>query len=213
MKTARQRFADARTRYRRAKVSVRQGVSPNGEDLIITFVVEEGPPTRIAGIGFEGNKEFSDAALQTELPILFGKNFSRARARNGVKRLSEFYSKAGFYDARVNYSIVELPKDAVTGDESVKIVYKIENEGKKVFIKRVLIDGIEITKREAILKAINLQPDTVLRATDIFRSEQNLYATSAFRRVEIQVRPAGERPDGSRLTDVIINVEEDSRAL
>ena len=199
--------------FRRAKVSVRQGVSPNGEDLIITFVVEEGPPTRISGIEFEGNKEFSDAALETELPILFGKNFSRARARNGVKKLSEFYSKAGFYDARVNYSLVELPKDAVTGDESVKIVYKIENEGKKVFIKRVLINGNEITKPEAILTAINLRPDSVLRATDIFRSEQNLYATSAFKRVEIEVRPAGERSDGNRLTDVIINVEEEQPRL
>jgi outer membrane protein insertion porin family len=200
--------------YRGARVSVRQGVSPNGEDLIITFVVEEGAPTRIADIDIEGNTAFSDATLQTELPDLVGKNFSRARARNGVKRLSEFYSKAGFYDAKVSYALVEeQPKDPNATEETVKVVYKIDNEGKKVFIKRILISGEEVTKPEAILKAINLRPDEVLRATDIFTSEQNLYATSAFRRVEIKVEPAGERADGSRLTDIIINIEEEQPRL
>ncbi|HEX8637458.1 MAG TPA: POTRA domain-containing protein, partial [Pyrinomonadaceae bacterium] len=195
--------------YRNAQVSVRQGVSPNGEDLIITFVVDEGAPTRIGDIDIEGNTAFSDAELQTQLPDLIGKNFSRARARNGVRKLAEFYSKAGFYDAKVSFALVERPKDAGGAQqETVKVVYKIDNEGRKVFINRILINGEEMTKPEAILKAINLRPDTVLRATDIFTSEQNLYATSAFRRVEIKVEPAGERADGNRLTDIIVNLEE-----
>jgi outer membrane protein insertion porin family len=199
--------------YRDAKVSVRQGVSVDGENLILTFTVEEGLPTRIADIEIEGNKEISDATLQTELPNLIGKNYSRARARLGVKELSEFYANQGFYDAKVNYSIVELPNTANSTEELVKVVYKIENEGKKVFVNRVLITGEERTDNAAILKAITLRPDSVLRATDIFTSEQNLYATSAFKRVEIKTQPAGERADGSRLTDVIVNVEEEKPRL
>ncbi len=199
--------------FRNAQVSVRQGVSPNGEDLIITFVVDEGVPTRIADIDIEGNTAFTDATLQTQLPNLIGKNFSRARARNGVKKLAEFYSREGFYDARVTYSLVESPKTAGAAEEIVKVVYKVENEGKKVYIKRILLNGNEITKSDAILRTINLRPDTVLRATDIFRSEQNLYATSAFRRVEIKVEQAGLRPDGNRLIDVVIDVEEEKPRL
>lgn len=199
--------------YRKAKVSVRQGVSVDGENLILTFIVDQGVPTRIADIEIEGNTEISDATLQTELPNLIGKNFSRARARLGTKELSEFYSNQGFYDAKVNYSILELPNTTNAAEELVKVVYKIENEGKKVFINRVLITGEERTDSGAILKAITLRPDTVLRATDIFVSEQNLYATSAFKRVEIKVQPAGERDDGSRLTDIIVSVEEEKPRL
>ncbi len=199
--------------YRRAQVSARQGVSPNGEDLIITFVVSEGPITLIDGIEIEGNTSFSADTLKAQLPDLIGKNFSRARARNGVKKLAEFYSNEGFYDARVNYSLIEMPDAATATEERVKVVYKVENEGKKVYINRVLINGNEMTKREAILRAINLRPDAVLRATDIFRSEQNLYATSAFTRVEIRNEPAGLRSDGNRLVDVIINVEEEQPRL
>ena len=194
--------------YRRNTVAVRQGVSPNGEDLLITFVVTEGVPTRIAGVDIEGNTSFNDAALETKLPNLVGKNLSRARARNGVRELANYYSKAGYYDAKVSYSVVELGKDQTTGEELVKLVYTLENEGKKVFVNRILINGNERTDTDAILKAINLKPDEVLRATDIFTSEQNLYATDAFTLVEIKPEPAGERADGNRLTDILINIEE-----
>ncbi len=194
--------------YRRNTVAVRQGVSPNGEDLLITFVVTEGVPTRISEVQIDGNTSFDDAALEAKLPNLVGKNLSRARARNGVRELANFYSNAGFYDAKVNYSIVELGKDAATGEELVKLVYTLENEGKKVFVNRILINGNERTENAAILKAINLKTDAVLRSTDIFTSEQSLYATDAFDLVEIKPEPAGERADGNRLSDIIINIQE-----
>ena len=199
--------------FRRNEVTVRQGVSPNGEDLILTFVVEEGIPTRIDDIDIVGNTSFSDDFLQAELPNLIGKNFSRARARNGVRELQSVYSKAGYYDAKVSYALVELPKDENADQELVKVVYTVENEGKKVFINRILINGNERTKPEAILKAINLRVDDVLRSTDVFTSEQNLYSTDAFSLVEIKPEPAGERADGNRLSDIIINVEEQKPRL
>ncbi len=200
--------------YRRAEVTVRQGVSPNGEDLIITFVVTEGIPTHIAGAEVAGNKAFPTADLEAKLPTLIGKNFSRARARNGVKELSQFYSQQGYYDAKVNYSLVELGKSEDSTEERVKVVYNIENEGKKVFINRILINGNERTKNSAILRAVNLRVDDVLRSTDIFTSEQNLYGTDAFNQVEIKPEPAGEKSDGSgRLTDIIINIEEQKPRL
>ena len=46
--------------YRRADVEVLQGVSINGESLIITFQVTEGPLTRIAGVEVRGNKIYTD---------------------------------------------------------------------------------------------------------------------------------------------------------
>ncbi|MCY7347546.1 MAG: BamA/TamA family outer membrane protein [Pyrinomonadaceae bacterium] len=199
--------------FRRNEVTVRQGVSPNGEDLILTFVVEEGIPTRIDNIEIVGNTSFADDVLQAELPNLVGKNFSRARARNGVRELQKFYSKAGYYDAKASYSLVELPKDENANQELVKVVYTLENEGKKVFINRILINGNERTKSDAILKAISLRVDDVLRSTDIFTSEQNLYGTDAFSLVEIKPEPAGERADGNRLSDIIINVAEQKPIL
>ena len=135
--------------YRQVKVDVRQGVSVTGDDLILTFVVTEGIPTRIEDVEITGSKSFSEDTLLAKLPALIGKNFSRARMRNGVKELSAFYSREGFYDAKVTASITELGADAM-GDR-VKIVYNVENEGRKVFVNRILINGNERTKRDAII--------------------------------------------------------------
>lgn len=195
--------------YRSARVGIKQGVSPEGEDLIITFVVREGIPTLVEGVDIEGNTSFSEDVLRKELPEIIGKNYSRARARNGVKKLSEYYANLGYFDARVTYSTTEYPNEDDATEDKVKITYRVENEGKRVFVNRVLINGNEDTKTKAILRAIDIKPDAVLRIADIFSSEQNLYATDAFDRVEIKHEPAGETPDGKdRQTDVIINVEE-----
>lgn len=196
--------------YRNATVTTRQGVSTTGDELIITFVVKEGIPTRINDVEIVGNNAFSDAVLKTELPNLIGQNYSRAKIRNGQRKLAEYYSNQGFYDAKVSYSIIELGADAT--EDRVKVEYKVENEGRKVIINRVLVYGNDLTKREAILKAVNLRPGEVLRVADVFSSEQNLYATDAFKRVEIKVEPAGENAEG-RLTDLIINVEEQAPRL
>ena len=200
--------------YRRNEVTVRQGVSPNGEDLIITFVVDKGIPTCITDVAFQGNTVFSETELLGKLPDIKGKTFSRARARNGVRKIAEFYSREGFYDAKVNYSLVEIPHDETASEEQVKVVYNIQNEGKKVFINRILVNGNERTETDAIIKALNLRAGDVLRQADIFASEQNLYGTDAFNSVEIKPEPAGATADGTaRLSDIIINVEEKAPRL
>ena len=75
--------------YRRAEVEVLQGVSLNGENLIITFNVIEGPLTRIAGVEVRGNKIYTEERLRNRaadrnwraLLTLAGKSRQRASAR------------------------------------------------------------------------------------------------------------------------------------
>lgn len=194
--------------YRDAVVRVNRGVSPDGENLIITFVVEEGPPTVVSGVEIVGNTAFSTDTLRTLLPPLEGQNFSRAKARNGQRRLAEHYSNAGYYYARVEVSydeVVQLPD--VPGRE-FRIIYTIRNEGGPVYIERVLVTGNVKTQESAILRAITLRPGTLLKASNVYTSEQNLYATDVFSLVEIRPRIVDERPDGSRLVDVIVGVTE-----
>ncbi len=195
--------------YRNAQVKHREGTSVDGESLIITFVVSEGIPTNIENIEIKGkNKVFADDVLKNELPNLIGKNYSWARARNGEQKLKDFYAKEGYYDAKIEFSIVDLPKEAGAKEEKVKIIYNIREEGKKVLINRILVNGNERTDNKSVLTAINLRPGEVLSANDIFTSEQNLYATDAFRRVEIKPEPAGETPTGEAQRDIIIILEE-----
>ncbi|MEO7660235.1 MAG: POTRA domain-containing protein [Pyrinomonadaceae bacterium] len=194
--------------YQDADVQVSQGVTPDGENLIITFVIEEGIPTIVSDVSIAGNIDVPTDALMAELPSLTARTYSRARVRNAVKKLSEYYSNQGYYYARITSSIVESATVVGPDKREVKVEFKVENEGKKVVINRILINGNDSTKTAAVLRALTLKPGEFLRSADIYSSEQNLYGSDAFSRVDIKPQAAGDAPDGSRLTDLIVNVEE-----
>ncbi len=192
--------------YRRAVATVRQGVSINGENLIITFDVNEGPLTRIAGVELKGNEIYTAARLRNELNLVIGAPFSRSQARADGNRILNLYARDGYIDAKLDFSVVDLPKK--NGDEQVRLVYSIRNEGDKVFINRIVVNGVRLTKREAVLRAIPLTEGQVLRADQLSESERILYATDVFRQVIISTQPAGETASGFKKRDVIIDVEE-----
>ena len=194
--------------YQDAVVHVNQGVSVDGENLIITFVVEEGIPTVVKDVRITGNQAVKTDDLLAKLPVLRERNYSRARVRNAVKQLSEYYSQEGYYDARVTSSVIETPAAPNALRRDVQLQFKVEGEGRKVVINRVLINGNERTDTAAVLKALTLKPGKLLKSVDIYTSEQNLYGSDAFSRVEVKPEPAGDGTDGSRLTDIIVNVEE-----
>lgn len=199
--------------YRDASVRVNQGVSPDGENLIITFVVEEGPPTVVTEVEIRGNTAFTDAELESQLPVIEGKNVSRARTRNGQRKIATYYADRGYFDASVSISFDEIGEDPATGAKLARIIYNVEDEGKPVYVNRILIAGNEKTKEAAIRKALNIRENELLKAADIYSSEQNLYASDVFSQVQIRTQAAGDRPDGARDVDVIVNVQEQAARI
>ena len=78
--------------YRRVETKVLQGVSVNGESLIITFEVNEGPLTRIAGVEVRGNKIYTDQRLRDQLKTVMGAPYSRSQARADGDRVLALYA-------------------------------------------------------------------------------------------------------------------------
>jgi outer membrane protein insertion porin family len=198
--------------YRRALVEVLQGVALNGEDLIITFKVSEGPLTRVAGVEIRGNNIYTEERLRQELRTVVGAPLSRSIARLDVDNLQNLYARDGYIDAEVVPAIVELPKKGE--DEQVRIIYTLKNEGDKVFINRLIVNGVtgsagtQQKKRDAIVRASALVEGELLRADRINEAERALYTTDAFGQVTIHTEPAGETSAGYKKRDVIIDVEE-----
>jgi outer membrane protein assembly factor BamA len=198
--------------YRRVHVDVLQGVSLNGDGLIITFQVNEGPLTRIAGVEVRGNKIYTDQRLRAELKTVIDSPFSRSQARADGERVLALYAREGYVNAQLDFSIVELPKKGE--EEQVRLIYSITNEGDKVYINRIIVNGVtgsaktQRTKRDAIVRVIPLAEGDVLRSDRIADSERELYLTDAYRQVIIRTEPAGETTSGFKRRDVIIDVEE-----
>lgn len=198
--------------YRRARAEVLQGVSINGDNLIITFQITEGPLTRIAGVEVRGNNIYTEQRIRDELHTVIGSPYSRSVARGDADRVSALYAREGYVNARLEFSVVELPKK--NDEEQVRLVYSIANEGDKVFVNQIVINGVtgssatQQTKRRAILRAIPLSPGDVLRADRLSDAERELYLTDAYRQVIIHTEQAGETTAGYKRRDVIVDVEE-----
>lgn len=198
--------------YRKAKAEVLQGVSINGDNLIITFNVTEGPLTRIAGVEVKGNQIYTEERIRRELTTIVGAPYSRSQARGDADKVAQLYAREGYFNTRVDFSIVELPQKA--NEDQVRLIYSITDEGDKVFINQIVINGVtgdrntRQTKRAAIRRAIPLVEGEVLRADRISDAERELYLTDAYRQVIIRTEAAGETPGGYQRRDVIIDVEE-----
>jgi outer membrane protein insertion porin family len=198
--------------YRRVETKVLQGVSVDGESLIITFEVNEGPLTRIAGAEVRGNKIYTDQRLRDELKTVMGAPYSRSQARADGDRVLALYAREGYVNAQMEFSVVELPKQG--DDEQVKLLYTLANEGDKVYVNHIVVNGVtgslktQRTKRDAILRVIALAEGDVLRADRIAESERELYLTDAYRQVIIRTEAAGENAAGFKRRDLIIDVEE-----
>ena len=224
------RVVEARLRdmgYRRAAVSVRQGITLESDSLIITFAVTEGPLTRVAGVETRGNQIYTSeqlggarcvagAAPRDETPagappddgcLVVGGPYSRAAARADGERIRAHYVRNGYIEAAVDVSLDELPP-AANGDERVRLVYQV-NESDKFFINNIYVNGLVRTRKDAVLEAIPLRENEVLRGDDLAESERVLLNTAeAFQQVLIRTEPAPDGPGGFKRRDVIIDVQE-----
>src|SRR5258705_9961517 len=87
-----------------------------------------------------------------------GAPFSRSQARADGERMLQLYSREGYVNARVDFSVVELPRKG--DEEQIRLIYTISNEGDKVYINRIVIGGLtgsaqtRETQREANLRCI-----------------------------------------------------------
>lgn len=198
--------------YRRAVVNVLQGVSPNEDNLIITFHVTEGPLTRVAEVAIEGEKAFPEDRLRQELTIVKDAPYSRSQVRADNDQLLNLYAREGFIEAEVRPSVDDLPDK--NGDEQVRVVFNVSKEGSKGIVNDIIINGVtgsagvQETKRAAIRRAIPLSPGDTLRADRISEAERALYVTDAYRQVLISPQPAGDAGNGIKRYDIVIDVEE-----
>lgn len=189
--------------YRKAVVRERRlGVSPDSDDLTITFVIEEGPRSRVESVGMRGNKIYSRKELLPDAAVKESEFYSDANIGKDANEILRKYSIDGFISAEVVPEIIELDP------ERVRIVFNIQ-EGLKAYIDRITVVGNVRTKDKSVREYIEFKEGTVLRLDELRRTERNLYDTGVFRTVVIRTESLGPSEDGlSEKRSVFVDLEE-----
>ncbi|HZF40965.1 MAG TPA: translocation/assembly module TamB domain-containing protein [Blastocatellia bacterium] len=188
------RAAMADLGYRSAQVESRLYFTADREELALIFVVNKGPKSIVKNVVVRGNTLFAASELQRLAPINAGEPFSAERAREGARKIRDFYAGRGYLEARTDVNILDLPGDCVS------LIYEVI-EGERAVAREVSVTGQTITRSGAIRRFLDFEPGDVLTPKLLRNAERDLYATGAFREVIVRATPdAGAAREARRVT-------------
>ena len=179
-----------------ADIRILSGVAeltPDGRDFFITFTLEEGERYTFGTVDIASEVERLDAAQFLELvEFAPGDIYDASKLEEAVGEIVLLLGEEGFVFADVRPQVRRDPERRV-----VDVVFRIE-EGRRVYVERVNINGNARTLDEVIRREIRLAErdayNRVLRA----RSERNIRSLGYFAAVEV-VEREGSAPDLSVL--------------
>jgi outer membrane protein insertion porin family len=175
------------------------GDNVNKVDLIIK--ISEGDRTFIDIISFTGNEHFTDNALLTKLDFKVGKPFDALKTVSSEKAVLSYYLEKGYANAQVTEShIINFDKNSVT------INYRI-SEGNQFKFGKVIIKNIPKTKRSIVMRNLSFKEGDPYSYKLIETSQENLYQTKLFDRVEFEVK------DYENKKDIIYRIREKKDAI
>lgn len=195
--------------YRRAHVDVRRGVSLKGDNLIITFEVEQGPRTYVEEVGIRGNQVMTTGELSKQLTIKPGDPLIESVVTNDTDQLLAAYNRPGFASAEVVYDAVDM--GSVDGQDRVRLLLNV-TEGNRVRIHGVTTRGAAVTDTGRLARDFYLfKAGDWLRTDSLQETERQLYETNAFNSVTINSESAGQVVSGIEERDVTVNLLEAKR--
>ncbi len=182
-------------------VAVVAELTPDQQDFIITFTVEEGPRYTFGKIGLETTlRNLDPETLRENLTTVEGDWYDASEVDKTIEVLTDSVGDLGyaFVDIRPR---VQRDRDNL----SIDIVFDIQ-EGPKVFVERIDIQGNSRTLDRVVRREFRLVEGDAFNTSKLRRSRQRIQNLGFFKTVTVENEP-GSAPDR---TIVKVEVEEQS---
>lgn len=176
-------------------------LTPDREGFIITFTIEEGPRYEFGKIDIRTTLPNLDpVSLRDQITTEEGDWYDAEEVEETISNLTEAVGDLGYAFVDIRPS-AERDREALTID----VTYAIE-EGPKVYVERIDIEGNVRTEDEVIRREFTLDEGDAFNASKLRRARRQLENLGFFRSVDITNQP-GTQPDR---TVVKVDVEEQS---
>lgn len=172
-------FLEAQAAYRLDFDSTKKAVK-------IGITIEEGNQTFIKEIDFAGNTKFSNDLLREKINTKLTQPFDRRKIDIDNYIITSIYDDLGYADVKVQ-------SDFVADNFEAKIVHNII-EGEEQFIEAIAITGLQKTKKQVVLREINLGSNSLFRYANVLKSQRNLYDLGIFKSIRTQTKN-GSKPN------------------
>jgi outer membrane protein insertion porin family len=157
--------------------------------LTVTYHIAEGQQEHVGNLEIDGNKHIATAALLKLINTAPGQPLSPSGLAGDHDALVTEYYNRGFN--QVNVTVAQNPVPTEGG--KVDIVFHVD-EGQQVFVRDVLLTGLQFTRPETVAKAITVHAGDPLSQPALADTQRNLYAFALFN----EVNTAVENPGGDQ---------------
>jgi outer membrane protein insertion porin family len=177
-------------------------LTPDKQDFIITYVVEEGDRYKFSDVKVESDiRDLSGEGLTKLLPMKKGDWYNAKQVEDTVDQLNETAGLFGYAFADVQPDF-NRDKDTLT----MGINFKIGN-APRVYVERVDINGNTLTQDKVIRREFRLNEGDAFNSFQVKRSKDRINSLGFFQeKLDVQQKP-GSTPDRIILET---NVEEKS---
>ena len=155
----------------------------NPSNGIVLIQLEEGRQVRISSILYEGISESNLAPLKQVANLEINQSLSLFQLELTLLNIKNFYEKSGY----IEYKLLNENSDLVTyfdNNEKMDLKFNIQ-EGPKVEVQSIIIDGNTRTKDKLILIELDFKVGDILNPAKIEESISRLQRTGHFNSVEI----------------------------
>ncbi len=173
-------------------------VRQEGEWLLITFNIEEGPRYRVGEITISGDLIDDQETLRGILKLGDEEYLSRKILREDIMRLNDYYAEHGYAFAESTPMLEKRPEELKV---DINIVVQ---KNSLVHINRVLITGNTRTRDKVIRRQMEIKERGIFNSKAIRQSHQKLQRLDFFEEVQITPEPTGEED----LMDIHVAVKE-----
>ena len=171
-------------------------------DLEVTYHVFQGSQWRIGKLTVQGQSQLNIDQIIQELSSTAGQPYSEVNIASDRNRILEYYYSLGFPNATFAYTTAPAGTEA-----TVDLTYYI-TEGRREYIRNILLSGLLRTHRSIVDRKIDVKPNEPISIEKISSDTQNLSQVGVFATINSAVQDA----DGtSQYKDVLFDFHEAAR--
>jgi len=183
--------------YREAEVDTIV-TEAKGDNVEVTFLVKEGPPTIISGIQVTQTQPvLTEREINQRLVLGANTPLNLIRLDSSLIFLQQRLWDKGYADAIVDTSIVI---DSAAKRASISI--ELDPRWKST-VSDIIVEGNENIETRVILNSLTMRPGDLFKRSELLHSQRALYESNLFRRAAIEI-PRQE--DSSKV--LVISVQE-----
>ncbi len=171
-------------------VSAVAELTPDKEDFIITYVIEEGERYKFGEVKVESElRDFKPDFVKSLLPMKAGDWYNAKQVEDTVNSISETAGLLGYAFAQVEPN---FNRDAET--RTMELTFQVA-ETPRVYVERIDINGNTITQDKVIRREFRLQEGDAFNAFLVKRSKDRIQSLGYFQeKFDIEQKP-GSGPD------------------